>query len=142
VTPRRKGAFVCSTERHVWHDARALAQRAREMEAIEMMKLTVAVITMGGLLLLGAGCSKEEEKKEGAAASGDSIGVAECDEYIAKYQKCIDKMPAAAKTTAEQGFKTQRDAWRTAASTPQGKEGLKTGCKMALDSLANNALCK
>lgn len=107
-----------------------------------MTKLMVALVAMSGLLILGAGCSKEEEKKEGAAASGDSVGVAECDEYIKKYQTCIDKMPAAAKPAAEQGFKTQKDAWRTAASTPQGKEGLKTGCKMALDSLANNALCK
>ena len=51
-------------------------------------------------------------------------------------------MPGAAKSTAEQGFKTQKDAWRAAAATPQGKEGLKTGCKMALESLSQNALCK
>lgn len=108
-----------------------------------MMKVMVALMMTGGLLLVGAGCSKEEKKEEtGAAASGDSIGVAECDEYVKKYAACIAKMPAAAKTTAEQGFDTQKKAWKTAASTPQGKEGLKTGCKMALDGLAQNALCK
>lgn len=107
-----------------------------------MMKVMVALITAGGLLVLGAGCSKEENKEAGAAASGDKIGVAECDDYITKYAACIAKMPAAAKTTAETGFKTQKDAWRAAAATPQGKEGLKTGCKMALDALAQNALCK
>lgn len=108
-----------------------------------MMKVMVALIMTGGLLLAGAGCSKDEPKAdEKTAASGDAIGVKECDDYIAKYSACIAKMPGAAKETAEKGFKTQKDAWRAAAATPQGKEGLKTGCKMALDSLAQNALCK
>ncbi|MFT3774894.1 MAG: hypothetical protein QM820_56830 [Minicystis sp.] len=110
-----------------------------------MKKVMVALIMTGGLLLVGAGCSKEEHKdadKGATGATGDKIGVQECDDYIAKYTACIAKMPAAAKSTAEQGFKTQKDAWRAAAATPQGKEGLKTGCKMALDSLAQNALCK
>lgn len=109
-----------------------------------MMKVMVALIMTGGLLLVGAGCSKSEGGGEhaGSAAAGDSIGVKECDDYIAKYQACIDKMPAAAKGTAQTGFKTQKDAWKAAAATPQGKEGLKTGCKMALDALAQNALCK
>ena len=108
-----------------------------------MMKVMVALLMSGGLLLLGAGCSKEEKHEAGAAAaSGDAIGVAECDEYIKKYSACIAKMPAAAKAPAETGFKTMKDAWKTAASTPQGKEGLKTGCKAALDGLASNALCK
>ena len=109
-----------------------------------MMKVMVALIMTGGLLLVGAGCGKEEAKDEkaGAAASGDKVGVQECDDYIAKYAACIKKMPAAAQGPAEQGFKTQKDAWRTAASTPTGKEGLKTGCKTALDALAQNPMCK
>lgn len=121
-----------------------MARCAGVTEASEMMKVMVALIMTGGLLLVGAGCGKEEHKddKAGAAASGDKIGVQECDDYIAKYQTCIDKMPAAAKATAQTGFNTQKQAWKTAASTPAGKDGLKTGCKMALDSLAQNALCK
>ena len=106
-----------------------------------MKKVMVGLIMAGGLLLVGAGCSKSEGG-ENTAASGDKIGVQECDDYITKYAACIAKMPAAAKGPAETGFKTQKDAWKAAAATPQGKEGLKTGCKMALDALSKNALCK
>ncbi len=98
-------------------------------------KMVVAALVLAGLVVVG--CKKKEE-----AASGGSIGVAECDEYIKKYQTCIDKMPAAAKPTAEQGFKAQVDAWKTAAATPEGKAALKTGCKTTLDTLASNPLCK
>jgi hypothetical protein len=113
------------------------------MEASEMNKVMVALIMTGGLLLVGAGCSKESKPSgDGAAASGDKIGVQECDDYIAKYSACISKMPAAAKGPAEQGFKTMKDAWKQAASTPAGKDGLRTGCKQALDALAQNPMCK
>jgi hypothetical protein len=51
-------------------------------------------------------------------------------------------MPAASKAAMEQGFKASKDAWKQAASTPQGKEGLKTACKAAADALASNPACK
>ena len=67
-------------------------------------------------------------------ASGDKVGVPECDEYIAKYEACISsKVPEAARTQYEASFKQIRDAWRAAAATPQGKAGLAQGCKMATD---------
>lgn len=107
------------------------------------------------------GCSKSEEKKPEAApaaakpeekkaaeaapanpAAGGDVGVAECDDYIKKMEGCMGKMPAEAKTAMEQGFKQSKDAWKQAAATPQGKEGLKTACKAALDALANNPACK
>jgi hypothetical protein len=94
------------------------------------------VVSLALTILVTVACAKKEE-----GASG-TIGVAECDEYIAKYSACIAKMPAAAKGTAEQGFKAQVDAWKATAATPQGKATLKTGCKLTLDSLASNALCK
>lgn len=104
------------------------------------MKKQTLVIAMMVFGVAAIACSKKEEASAGGG--GNSIGVAECDEYIAKYQKCIDKMPAAAKPTAEQGFKTQIDAWKTSAATPAGKEALKAGCKATLDALATNPLCK
>jgi len=100
-------------------------------------KLVVGMIVLSALVA-AAGCSKKEE----AAASGGAIGVPECDEYITKYTACIAKMPAASKSTVEAGFKTQVDAWKASAATPQGKAALKVGCKATLDSLASNALCK
>jgi hypothetical protein len=113
-------------------------------EATEMKKVLVALMLGMGLLALGAGCGKEEAKggdgKTGAAAAdskaggGDSIGVAECDDYFKALDNCVSKNPAM-KAAMEQSRKTNRDAWKQAASTPQGKEGLKTGCKAATDAL-------
>lgn len=100
-----------------------------------MKKLgSLGLLLVSGLVAV-AGCSKKEP------AAG-SIGVAECDEYITKYSACIEKMPAATKSTAEQGFKSQVEAWKTSAGTDQGKAMLKVGCKATLDSLATNPLCK
>lgn len=113
------------------------------MEASEMNKVMVALVMVGGLLLVGAGCSKEEGAKttEGAAAaSGDKIGIQECDDYIAKYGACIKKMPEAARGPAEQGFKQMKDGWKQSAAA--SKDATKAACKTALDSLANNPMCK
>lgn len=107
------------------------------------MKKQALVIAMLAIGLTTFACKKDEAAGGGGGgAGGDSVGVQECDDYIKKYATCIDKMPAAAKPAAEQGFKAQKDAWKTSAATPEGKAALKTGCKAALDALAGNPMCK
>ncbi len=70
-----------------------------------------------------------------AVPSADTIGVAECDEYIAKYEACINsKVPENLRATYKGAFDSARKAWRDAAATPQGKAGLATTCKAALDN--------
>ena len=70
-----------------------------------------------------------------SAPSADKIGVAECDEYIAKYEACISsKVPANMRATYQSAFDTARKAWRDAAATPAGKAGLAQACKMAHDT--------
>jgi hypothetical protein len=87
-----------------------------------------------------------EEKKdppaEAAAPSGGEIGVAECDEYVTKMRACLEKMPAEAKAATQQGFEQSITAWKQAASNEAAKAGLATGCKSALDALAQNPVCK
>ena len=83
-----------------------------------------------------ASAVKKTEKKAAAASSDfDKIGVAECDEYVAKYAACIKKMPSAAQGTAMQGLKTQVSAWKQAASNDAAKAALATGCKQALEAV-------
>ncbi len=66
------------------------------------------------------------------AATGDKIGVEECDDYLAKYETCIDsKVPAAARATLKASFAQTRNAWRTTAATPEGRAGLAQACKAA-----------
>jgi hypothetical protein len=81
--------------------------------------------------------SKSEAAQNGAtaAASGDSIGVAECDQYLAAYESCLkDKIPAAARDTMKSSFETTRASWRQVAATPEGRAGLATTCKTARDA--------
>ena len=69
------------------------------------------------------------------AAAGDSIGVAECDQYLTAYESCLkDKVPAAARDMMKSSFETTRASWRQAAQTPEGRAGLATACKSARDA--------
>lgn len=108
------------------------------------------VVLMAVMLCAVAGCDKKD--KEGATGGGSSsgsggggsvnTGVAECDEYITKFEACIGKMDPAAKAAAEPGFKTQRESFKQAASTAAGKEALKTQCKSLIDAMKQNPACK
>lgn len=67
------------------------------------------------------------------SAAGD-IGVAACDEFLKKYEACVSgKVPAAAQATFKTSLDTWRSSWKQLAATPQGKAGLETACKSALD---------
>jgi len=68
------------------------------------------------------------------AAAVSEFGVPECDEYMTKYLACIDsKVPEAARASVRQGLEQSKAAWKQAAATPEGKAGLATGCKQALE---------
>jgi len=81
---------------------------------------------------------KEAPKEEPAAADGggggDKIGVAECDEYVEKYSKCIgEKAPEASRTAMKEAMDSTVKAWKDA-SAAGAKDGLATSCKTALDA--------
>jgi len=70
-----------------------------------------------------------------APATADSVGVPECDDYLNKYQACVDsKVPEAARAALKQSLDQTRGAWRTALANPGAKEGLATACKQARDA--------
>jgi hypothetical protein len=70
-----------------------------------------------------------------ASTSGGTTGVPVCDEYIEKYEKCLnDKVPEAARAQLRSSLETTRKAWKEAAATPQGKAGLAQGCQTALNT--------
>ncbi len=81
---------------------------------------------------------KTEEPKADSkeiAATGNKIGVPECDEYIEKYEACVfSKVPEAMRETFKSSFETQRKAWKDAAANPQAKASLASGCKTALET--------
>jgi len=97
-----------------------------------MKRIALAVLVVG-MGVVGLACNKDSG---GAGATGGgSIGVKECDDYLAKVEACFAKDPTT-KAAMEPGFKAQRDAWKSAAAT--NKDALKVGCKAALDSIATS----
>lgn len=71
------------------------------------------------------------------ASSAANTGVAECDEYIEKYEACLTLI--ASKAPQAQGalktsFEAQRKAFTDAAATPAGKSTLPATCKQAMET--------
>ncbi|MFL6283207.1 MAG: hypothetical protein ACJ74Q_08720 [Pyrinomonadaceae bacterium] len=89
-------------------------------------------LSIGALMLACGGGG--DTTNGGTTASGDKVGVAECDEYIQKVEACVSgKVPEAARATYKSSLDTMRTTWKKAAETPQGKAALAQGCKTALE---------
>jgi len=73
--------------------------------------------------------------KPAAATTAAVTGVASCDEYLTKVEKCLESrnVAEAAKAAYRQSLEQNRTAWKQASATPQGKASLETSCKAALD---------
>ena len=80
--------------------------------------------------------SKTETGSSSTSSSGAATGVAACDEYLTKIEKCMNNpnVPEAMKAAYRQSLEQNRAAWKKAAATPEGKAGLEKSCKQALDS--------
>lgn len=94
-------------------------------------KETTTTTTTTATTPAGTAAKTEVKTTEG----GNTIGVAECDVYISKYEKCImDKVPEAARGMLKQTLDQSRQAWIQAASTDAGKQTLAVACTTALDA--------
>jgi hypothetical protein len=69
------------------------------------------------------------------AATGDKIGVPECDDYLDKYETCVSsKVPEAARAQYQSTLAQTRKSWRDLAANPQTKASLAAACKTATES--------
>jgi len=101
-----------------------------------MKKLMIGLM-MAGVFAVGCG---DKGSGSGAVAAGDSVGVAECDDYLKKMEACFSK-DAATKAAMEPSMKTTRDSWKTAAASGgAAKDGLKQACTAAAAAIPAN--CK
>jgi len=86
-------------------------------------------------MVVGCGGQPPASEQSAAPATGDSIGVAECDDYLSKVEACIaDHVPEEARAMQRQSMDQMRDQWRQAAANPTAKASLAAGCKAALDA--------
>lgn len=69
------------------------------------------------------------------AAGADSIGIAECDDYLTKYQACVEsKVPEGSRAALKLSLDQTRAGWRTALASPGGKDALGAACKQMRDA--------
>lgn len=72
----------------------------------------------------------------GGAHKALTIGVKECDDYVARYSRCIDdKIPESARGASRRALEMSVEAWRKAAETEAGREGLAQACKTASEAV-------
>jgi hypothetical protein len=65
----------------------------------------------------------------------NTIGVAECDDYLKKYEACIDStVPAEIRDTLRKSLEQTRNSWRAALNTPEGAKNLGLVCKQIRES--------
>ena len=102
------------------------------------LALLFCLCLAAGALMLACGggdSANTASTNGGTTASGDKIGVPECDEYIQKYEACVNsKVPEAMRASVKASLDTARKMWKDAAATPQGKAGLATACTQALET--------
>ena len=89
-------------------------------------------LAMGALMLACGG--GDSTNGGGTTASGEKIGVAECDDFLTKYETCISgKVPAAAQATFKKSMDDWRKAWKEQAANPQTKSALAQVCKTSME---------
>jgi hypothetical protein len=100
-----------------------------------------AEIVAISLLAFPHPCAKRQTSVVGEAAGfevssgpGAPIGVKECDDYAARYEACIDKMPPRDKDPLLATFDTQRNVYRDEAASGD-KAKLAASCQAALDAI-------
>jgi hypothetical protein len=83
-----------------------------------------------------AGCrSRSAVKGSATTGSPDGVGIAECDDYLAKYSRCVDgKVPADQRKVFEESLARMRAAWKTMAADPGARPGLGQSCSLALET--------
>src|ERR1043166_2275659 len=70
-----------------------------------------------------------------ATASGEKIGVPECDDFIAAYNACVSsKVPEVARAQYKTAVEQWRASWKKLADNPATKGTLAAACKQSAES--------
>ena len=114
-------------------------------------QFVVVLCVMTSLLLIGCGRSEVDTNRNAnlgatttpkpagtpattSTASSTAIGLPECDEFITKYEACVnDKVPEAARAQYRTSIEQWRNSWRQLAANPQTKATLADACKKTIE---------
>lgn len=83
-------------------------------------------------------CKKEASSDSApvaAASAALSVGIAECDEYLTKYERCVsEKVPEASRAQPRRSVEMMRAGWQQAALNAATKASTAQTCKQALET--------
>ena len=69
------------------------------------------------------------------AASGEAIGIAECDSFLTAYDTCVsNKVPENIRAQYKTAINTWRTEWKKLADNPQTRGTLVTVCKQQMET--------
>ena len=140
-------AMVQNMWSKVYH-LRVLPSWIRRTEMSKSLLLMICILT--GLLVLA--CSKPADTNRNAAApansnaavpagsvstnkntnaaTGEKIGVEECDTFLTAYENCVTtKIPEASRAQFQTSINTLRSQWKKLADNPQTRGTLAAACK-------------
>jgi hypothetical protein len=83
-----------------------------------------------------AGTAPASSSSSSTASSTGDVGVAECDEYIKKYEACAGKVPEAGRAAYNNALAQTRASWKKLAENPQTRASLAAACKQATETQA------
>lgn len=67
-------------------------------------------------------------------ATGEKIGIAECDDFLEKYEACVSgKVPEAMRAQYKTTMEQWRNSWRGIAANPQTRATLTQVCKTSIE---------
>lgn len=69
------------------------------------------------------------------AMAQEKVGIAECDDFLEKYEACVKNMPTASQQTTRDSIVQMRTAWKAAATDASSKAALATSCKSSAASM-------
>jgi len=84
-----------------------------------------------GLLVLACGApTNRNAAAPSTVSSGEKVGIAECDNFIAAYETCVNsKVPEAARANVSASVTRLRMDWKKMADDPQLRATLAAHCK-------------
>ena len=96
--------------------------------------LTACVLI--GLLILACGApTNRNAEAPSTVSTGEKVGIAECDNFIAAYETCVNsKVPESARPSVRASVTNWRTAWKKMADDPQVRPTLAAHCKAQRDT--------
>jgi hypothetical protein len=86
-----------------------------------------AFFLLSGLAGLLCGACQQQQERE---AAGPAIGVPLCDEFLSKFEACIDDhVPDQEQAALRRALKGHRQAWKGAPTNAAGRAGLLATCR-------------